>query len=55
MRFKIAALVKNGPEREDSPLSRFVREASSEQKTKIYKRVLAKATARQKKVLRDAG
>jgi len=42
-------------EREDTPFSEFIRNASSGEKKRVYKRVLEKATERQKEVLRKAG
>jgi len=35
----------------DTPLSRFIRDASSAEKKKVYQRVMAKATEDQQKVL----
>ncbi len=41
------------PKREDTPFSKFIREASSREKKRVYKRVLEKATERQKEVLQE--
>ncbi len=40
-------------EREDTLFSKFIRNASSSEKKRVYKRVLIKATERQKEVLQE--
>ena len=39
---------------ENSPFSEFIRNAKPSEKKKVYRRVLEKATERQKEVLREA-
>ena len=51
MKFIMKILKKT--ERADTPFSEFIRKASPREKKRVYKRVLEKATERQKEVLRE--
>ena len=50
----IFRLLKTSPRKSDTAFSRFIREASSEDKKRVYSDVMAKATKRQNCVIEQA-